>query len=493
MLMLATVVSDQYTSSMSIELDDQAFWGQRSFDYDLSWESELDARLDTLGLAPNEVRQRATREPTFDVFDLAMPTNRAKHDIGRYVLGSGFDVPLVDSMKQWQEAILAGQAMLRSDAARDYTGMGGLLSSRVIQIQPDVGIPEAEPHRPTLDPVPNIHPPFEGTLEKVPRDKDDIQALLLGDRDPADIMFERWWRQEQAILREEASKCGIFTPNLHLASTYASRWRYIPGVNVRVFRDPIVEGKYYMGGNEAHHEWTVTDGQDSADVEAHTKSGYRRGETPETFQYSLPTGKIIEFYEQVRNLPFFDQTQAPVMEMQLDDDGTLYFLQYLKTGKTIADIEEFPLPEGRNVIFCEQVRGATSPRGEKVRIYLDPPVFTRAMHEAGVQVSFNMTMDPTSLLLQTAAMNSRIVITDHNLTFKDNHSNSSPLFRPPVAIGMWDGVGDVGQKFTQLNEEQPFHYAGDVIDKVEYVDATVTSNGRRATIESDWEIKSQSL
>lgn len=307
-------------------------------------------------------------------------------------------------------------------------------------------------------------------------------------------MAKRWWRKEISGLREEAREQGlVLPPRTLVADTHASRWRYIPGVNIRVFRDPIVEGKYYLGGDSAHHVWTITDGQASADVEAHTKSGYRRGETPETFEYRLPTGRIIEIYELIRNLPFFDQTQAPVMELQLGKDGILYFLQYLKTGQIITAIEEFALPTGHNVITCQQVRGATKPQGEELRIYLDPPVFSSAMHEAGVQVAFNMTMYPSGLLLQTAAMNSKVVITDYNLNFKDNHSNSSPLFRPPVAIGMWDRSGEVGQKFTELNERQTFHYAGDVIDSVEYIDATVTSNGRQAAIESDWEIRTQHL
>ncbi len=475
------------------ETNDTAPWGQISFDHDLDWENQLKTKLQKFGLTLFEATQRAFSEPTFDVFSLAMPTDRAKHDIGRYVLSNGFDVPLVDSMTQWQKAIMNGQAMLRSDATRDYAGMCGLFTSRVIQLQADVGIPEAEPGRPTLEPVPNIHPPFGDTLERVGRDKADIQALLRGERDPADIMAERWWHQEQSNLYEEARKHSLVIPWLSLVDTYASRWHYIPGVNIRIFRDPIQDGKYYLGGNEAHHAWTVTDGLDSVDVEAHTKSGYRRGETPETFQYSLPVGRIVDLYEKIRNLPFFDQTQAPVMEMQLSENDKLYFLQYLKTGLAVTNVEEFPLRDIPNAIVCHQVRGATLPEGERLRIYLDPSVFTRAMHGAGVQVAFNMTMNPSGLLLQTAAMKSKVVITDYNLNFKDNHSNSSPLFRPPVAIGMWDGAGEVGQKFTELNEEQPFRYAGDVINTVEYIEAIVTSNGRQATIESDWEIRSQYL
>lgn len=465
-------------------------WGQASFERDLNWQGELKDKLREQGLSLQDVTQRAEAEPTFDVFDTVMPTARSKHDIGRYALSQGVDVPLIDSMAEWQMAIRAGSAMLRSDAVRDYAGMCGLLSSKVLRLQKDVGIDEAEPGRPTLDPI------GPGGLsdgrERVERDKADVLALFEGRRDPTEIMLDRFWRQEKAELRDVAREHGTVIPVLNLAETYASRWRYVPGVNIRVFRDPIVEGKYYLGGQEAHHIWTINDGHDSADVEAHTKRGWRHGQTPETLQYTLPAGRIVNLYEQVRDLPFFDQTQAPVMEMQLGEDGILYFLQYLKTGQTIKDLEEFALPQGNNAISCSQVRGATAPKGERMRIYLDPKVFTEAMHKAGVQVEFNMTISHRGLLLQTAAMNSKVIITDHGLSFKDNHSDSAPLYRPPVAIGMWDG-GEIGMKFSELNEEQPFRTVRDPNDSVEYINAIVTSNGRQATIESDWVMRTQYL
>ena len=465
-------------------------WGQASFERDLNWQGELKDKLREQGLSLQDVTQRAEAEPTFDVFDTVMPTARSKHDIGRYALSQGIDVPLIDSMAEWQMAIRAGSAMLRSDAVRDYAGMCGLLSSRVLGLQEDVGIDKAEPGRPTLDPIePGDLHDYHDRLE---RDKADVQALLDGSRDPTEIMRDWFWRKERVDVWDTARDHGIIMPALSVAETYASRWRYVPGVNIRVFRDPIIEGKYYLGGREAHHIWTINDGHDSADVEAHTKRGWRQGQTPETLQYTLPTSRIINLYEQVRDLPFFDQTQAPVMEMQLGEDGILYFLQYLKTGQTIKDLEEFALPQDHNAIICHQVRGATSPSGEKLRIYLDPKVFTATMHEAGVQVEFNMTISHKGLLVQTAAMKSKVVITDHGLSFKDNHSDSAPLYRPPVAIGMWDG-GEIGMKFNELNEEQPFRTVRDPNDSVEYIGAIVTSNGRQATIESDWVMRTQYL
>ncbi len=490
--MLASTLVGYYTAPM-IKAADHSPWGQDDFDYDLDWESLLSDGLGRYGLTLGEARDRASEDASFDVFSMVMPTDRAKHDIGRYVLGHGIDVPLINSMAEWQNALREGRAMLRSDSTRDYSGVCGLLTSKVIRLQADVGIPEAEPGRPTLDPVHNIYPPLRDVPLQVKQNKADIEALLQGTQDPSLIMRKRWWRKEQRYIEEIALERGMAAPRINLNRTYASRWRYVPGINVRVFRDPIVEGKYYLGGRDAHHEWAVTDGRDSPDVEAHTKSGYRRGETPETFEYSLPTGRIIDLYETVRELPFFDQTQAPVMELQLGTNGVIHFLQYLKAGQEIQDVPEFSLPQNNNAITCGQVRGVTKPEGEKMRMYLDPRTFTNSMRGAGVQVAFNMTMDPGGVLLQTAAMNSKVVVTDYNLNFKDNHSNSAPLFRPPVAIGMWDGLGGIGPKLQELNEAQPFYLAWDPIDTVEYIDTIVTSNGRQATIESDWQIKSQRL
>ena len=51
--------------------------------------------------------------------------------------------------------------------------------------------------------------------------------------------------------------------------------------------------------------------------------------------YLFLTKPVIEMYEKVHILPYFDATELPVMEMQYGDDGMLYFLQYLKTGNKL--------------------------------------------------------------------------------------------------------------------------------------------------------------
>lgn len=94
--------------------------------------------------------------------------------------------------------------------------------------------------------------------------------------------------------------------------------------------------------------------------------------------------------------------------------------------------------------------------------------------------------------LQAASMLAKVAIV-YGLSFKDNHFSDAPLFRPPVAIGMWDGVGEVNKRIHALEAQIPKTHAGEEVKHLNYVDAVVTSNGRRATIESDWELKKTDL
>ena len=40
----------------------------------------------------------------------------------------------------------------------------------------------------------------------------------------------------------------------------------------------------------------------------------------------------VQVFDEERALPRFDNHQTPLLELQLDKEGDLHFLQYLKTG-----------------------------------------------------------------------------------------------------------------------------------------------------------------
>lgn len=490
-------------------------WGEARFRRDRTWYARL-ASYDSSTSQQDYhlLRDRALEDASFDLFDRFMPTGRPKHDIGRYVLRHGIPVPLIRSLPEWQYAFRSGFAMLRSEMPQDYAGLSGLLSSKVFGLQ--IRYPKKENDREDLpqitgyseDRTPIIDRKVEGPVEVLPEvigrnssigtvavsntlEKLYRDGLLNGTIDPARYMRQEFWEGEHIFLQEEAISHRYRIDSLGLSYAEASHWRFIPGINVRVFRDPVIEGKYYIGGKESHHVWEVYDGRDSADVKAQDKMRWRRGDEDGPFEYTLPTRKIIDLYEKVRNLSYFDQHQAPLLEMQYGDDGRLYFLQYLKTGQVVGDPGEFPLPNGRNITRVNHVRGATSKDGERVRVYIDPSVFTVRMENQAFFSDSNLSR--RNLSAQVACLVGRVVILNANLSFKDNHFNSSPLYRPPTAIGLWDDLGEGERRFEELMIQIPRDSRYERVKNVHYIDAVVTSNGRAATIDSDWELKDESI
>lgn len=516
--MLATSFGCQYTRGMSIESDNPI--RENWVDPGNAQEWLLRLQLARIGLDHDQVTADATNDPTFDLFESILPTDRTKYDIGRYVMDHGIDVPLISNIRDWRTAMLGGVAMLRSDGKSDYTGLSGVFTSHVIrqvEVYPrdengeqDKG-DKQRPVRTDEDGTVwyGFRRLYEGPVAHEPgfsdgiyswlseSEKEEIAAknnryiagLLDGTANATEIMAEKFWNQEYERLVEHFASFGISRHAINFGIPEASRWRYVPGINIRIFRDPVIEGKYYIGGREAHHHWEITDGANSPDLEGHTKAFYRGRVESEEPEYTLPTRQIVELYEKVRTLPYFDRTQAPVIEMQYGDDGKLYFLQYLKTGQVISDCGDFALPSGPNAVVCHDVRGYTSRDGESIRIYIDPRKFTRAMEGEGVFIDFDLPSEAA----QYAAMKSRLAIVEPNLSFKDNHVTSAPLFRPPLAIGLWDQHGDAWEKFEDLKEQRPFRDAWTNVREVEYINATVTSNGRQATIDSDWQLRTQYL
>lgn len=499
----------------------EAPWGEASFEQDRDWYGHLSSYPeDNASKSHYSVaKARALADPTFDFFDEIMPTHRPKHDIGRYVMRHSIPVPIISTMSEWQDALMSETAMLRSEHPQDYAGESGLYSShRFILTKtypfdedgyPDEQYGISEDGRSRVLHRRYSGPP-EATLSLGPIDilSNPLmaerhlgssavnaavsemlrQGLHNGMINPHAYMRWRYWDRENESHMLDAQSMR-YKHTVVPDFLRVSRWRYVPGNNIRIVRDNVIEGKYYIGGDRAHHHWEVVDGQDAPDAEAHTKTGYRGTPSSKTLEYTLPTRKIIELYEKVRTLPYFDTTQVPLMEMQYGYDGKIHFLQYLKTGLKLAGTEEFALPSGPNVVTSYDTRGSTSPNGEKVRIYLDPRVFTRRMKDQAFFADHNLH----ARAAQVASFMSRAMIVNTMLSFKDNHWSSSPLYQAPVAIGTWNGECEVEKRFAEVSRQKPQRNMHTEDTQVEYVDAIVTSNGRRATIESDWQLKTEEV
>jgi hypothetical protein len=460
----------------------------------------------------------AMRNPDFDYFSARRSSlafweiNKNVHhfmpkrEIGEYVRRQGFPVPLISTPEEWQDAMCRGTAMLRSEHPQDYDGLSGILSSKQLYNEyhypiTEKGDPEHDASSYAYDGRYGTRRAYEGPLQAKahvgpywfngsPKTEDAAnllrQRLFDGSAAIDNFMYYGTWQKELEHVYGLADEWGygsMLRPGLDYSR--ASRWEHIPGINIRIFRDPVTTDKYYIGGRDAHHTWIVTDGYRSPDVEAHTKRGWRNGETPETKEYTLPTNRIINMYEQIRNLPYFDQTQAPVMELQYGEDGELYFLQYLKTDQTITDPGDFRLSTGDCTVTINEVRGVTHKRGEGVKMYLDPSHLGNRMHGHGFYMDFNLSH---GMPAQVASRIGSVVVLNYMLSFKDNHYNSAPLYRPKVVLGLYSllagkGSPDAVARFASIcNENTPQPPS----NCVPYILATVTSNGRQATVASDW-------
>lgn len=491
-------------------------WGESAFESERRWFAHLPTDPTSLGITKEEYahhRAEALRDPTYDLFEHCLPSGRPKADIGRYVMRYGINVPLITSLKAWQNALDEECGMLRSELRQDYNGYSGLLSSRVIEQRRTYpkderdwegvvcGIDETGQRieRQTIE------GPVQAEIDLLPEGSwlnghygmraigslavcGQIHALLAkglydGTVNPTTLMQLLYWNEERLRYQENAQYSGFTPTNLEYAAT--SHWRYVPGVNIRVFRDPVIEGKYFIGGSAAHHHWEPTSGYSTSTLEAHDKSVYRGYTKPGIPEYTLPGGKIIALYEKIRTLPYFDHSQAPVMEFQYGTDSKLYFLQYLKTGLQLGDPGEFDLPSSRSSVTVHSVRGATTQEGETVRMYLDPRRLHPSMRDQGAELGLGGLYDHAAQVLASIIR----VAAVYGLNFKDDHFSSAPLTRTPVVLGIWDEKGGLYERLRQI--ATPEFGPGRRQQPLRYINTLVTSNGRKATVDSDWVVREQ--
>jgi hypothetical protein len=431
-----------------------------------------------------EARQSALEDPNFDFFEQYMPTLRTKHDIGRYALANGFEVPLIRSLRGLDNALHASGIVIRSDGVDDYTGESGLKSSAHWGFFHD---DEAFHHY-----------WLQGRVGREALQEFDefITARVLSGHIYPGFGLE-----------------GVDSRRSSYKEQNSSLWRYVPGENITIMRDPVVEGTYHyrfgnhistraVGGLTApdHPQFFQAGGhtlQKQADTAADLSQVMSDPWADELIQQMIPVSKMIETYEAVRTLPYFDQRQLPTMEMQYDGKK-FHFLQYLKTGRMIENIPAFPLPDDARSLKTDDVLGATSPEGEAVRIY----VGITAKNGRGVQervkgdaVFFSDDImisagHSAGEFMQRIAMDAKAAIIDWPLLLHNHHFGSAMMVRTPVNLGLR------GNDDYELREKLiPIHYAqveaqfesGQPND-IGYINAVITSNGREATVSSDWEL-----
>jgi hypothetical protein len=418
--------------------------------------------------------ERARVEPAFDVFSDpdGLRLEQPKREIGKLVAEQGFRVPVIEDQATWEQAFDDGTAMLRSEMPQDYDGLSGLLNSERL-----------------------IHSPYSRQGDGFIDDLGSVimRGLRSGELHPTDYMStfrgQSSWSEVKASRILDAMYFGVVLDDIYNES--ASHWRYVDGDNIIMFADPNVEGRYHFG---------VTPREDQ------TKNWQQIGgyifepgehEIPQTSRkhYQPFVAKpFVEFYEQISALPFFDNTQNPVIELQLDTEGNIHFLQYLKTGQKKEYIDPFDLPLSNEILTVNDVRGITDPGGKEMRLFIAPTRLSPGMEGQGI---FCNIIQPRGFETQLASRVADFVLHQAYISFQDNHFDSAPLYRPPLAAGMSVCYEKTDDSLLRNLDDLfyrgvygPFHSSYHKL--VAYIDIKVTSNGREATIESDWELKTVS-
>ncbi|MDB5161205.1 MAG: hypothetical protein JWO96_585 [Candidatus Saccharibacteria bacterium] len=408
--------------------------------------------------------KRAEQEPEFDYFAVQRP-KKPKQEIGMYIAEHGFMVPLINSQTEWQQAYDDGVSMLRSEMPQDYDGLSGLLGTELVTI------PDRSMSWSTLD-------------EEI--DPELYRKVRDGEVDPTEYMMNlrgyRNWSNEIERVQEIARRFGNVI--LDFSDVSASQWRRVPGTNVTVFGDPNVDGRYHFGVRPLHPTlggYQAIGGYQFEKDEYHIPQEFRKHDQP------FVASPFVEFYEQIRSLPAFDNTRNPVLELQQDADGNIHFLQLLKTPQKRNFIEPFDLPSSPDTVRLTNVRGITPEEGAELRLFIEPDYLTPGMEG---QAIFCGLIKPLGLEVQLASQTAAFILHEAYVSFKDNHFDSSPMFRPPLAAGLEGCHNSPPAALEKVDELVDFVESGPrYSDAVSYVDIKVTSNGLEAAIESDWDIK----
>lgn len=413
-------------------------------------------------LQPNSFETTALAQPEFDYFEHVRP-EQPKRAIGEYVLSKGFAVPLLTDQTDIRTAIENESAFFRSELAQDYDGLGGIYSSSGI----DNWIDRWHDDRYRVG-VTHIN-----------------HRLKSGLIDANEYMWDRphysSWIEERARLVEsfrllqldpEISR-GLMWPT-------TSVWKYIPGTNVSIFRDPHVDGRYHFGVKP--HQGPIGDYL-FEDGEHSIPQQFRKHREP------FVATPFIELYEEIRALPLFDTTQVPVMEMIQDEDGVVHFLQYRKVNKKLELTDPFDIPRTDDDYYTETVRGVTPPEGLNFTVAINPlQLATVGTTRALYADIFYMKGFEHPHMFQLACRHTDLAICDDSISFKDNHTSSVPVYVPKLAVGIYGCSEDSVRRFRWFENELPSSLRPDLHEKQLYLDVRVIANGRAATIVSNWEL-----
>ncbi len=222
--------------------------------------------------------------PVPDQFERERPV-QPKLVVGDYVEEAGFLVPRrFAGLEEAQYAAGQGTPVLaRSEHPDEYSGPSGL--AKTVPLELDEASGEFQPYY------------FPGAKQRV-QDKLIRYAITAG-----------------------------LDPDEYADAASLSYWEKIPGTNVTVVADDAVEGRFHIfTAKYETKSWPVatTAAIATEDGQIERKLNHDRHDPSMEPRYQ----EIIDTYNAIRHLGKFSGVHCPIMELQIDRDGHLYFLQY---------------------------------------------------------------------------------------------------------------------------------------------------------------------
>jgi len=407
--------------------------------------------------------------------------NAPKREIGDYVESQGFRVPRrFDSLDEAFGVVKQGEGIiLRSEHPDEYDGPSGLMNSYFF----NQDIHEYKrAGRSSIDLSNAVNWSLGLSLEQAPGMGDSIPmarlvlslAMEAGESDEVVLGRLSQLTQRNSRVRRyaELTNQGLDT---FVAETGFSIWEHIPGMNVTIVADDAIDGRYHTFNVLTLQE----DGDRIEDWRIVNEAGESERESGEMPLLSPSDSQaFVEAYEAIRNLPRFNSEHCPIIELQMDRERNIWFLQYhrsrdYKPASHIINPRDFPASEG-----WQRVDGVRGSIDSPTSILLHTTDSYRLSRLALPEIKHG-TIGPFSrdkILGEIAARRLAAFLTTSPLSNRYNemaahHTARSEWFKPQVALS---GVA--------LLDTIPFAYfrmlATMADDEPCYLRAEVASDGR---------------
>lgn len=291
-----------------------------------------------------------------------------KQEIGNYVESQGFKVPQrFDTLGEALNVVRAGGTIaIRSEHRDEYDGASGLFQSYVIDPNSANDSLRAFENYGDFDIDEQVHLSQKRSAVTVAKlgdmpgyhtMADVVLGVALDTLTELTLQRLKQLTSQQVTVRRYADLTGRNVPELMDEAGF-SFWEYIPGTNVTIVADSAIDDRYHVMANTpkrkgipSYYGWQITDEHGNSSAGKDNDNTL----TPDV------TANLIQTYESIRNLPRFAAENCPIMELQMDDSGQVWFLQYHRARDFVAagaplNPADFPADEGWQKV--DGVRGA---------------------------------------------------------------------------------------------------------------------------------------